>query len=62
MAKPGSLPYEYYVSVTASDGYTVKIRAVCMGPGFTNKDLPKTSPSFLLEVGGGSSAVDLLAL
>jgi pimeloyl-ACP methyl ester carboxylesterase len=33
-----------------------------MGPGYTNTSLPKTSPSFLLEVGGGSSAVDLTAV
>jgi pimeloyl-ACP methyl ester carboxylesterase len=33
-----------------------------MGPGFTNKNEPVTTPRFLLEVGGGSAAVDLYAI
>ena len=33
-----------------------------MGPGFTDLEKPMSSPSFILEVGGGSSAVDLTAI
>ena len=33
-----------------------------MGPGYTDLTKPMTSPSFILEVGGGSAAVDLIAI
>lgn len=57
-----SFPNERYVTVKTAAGYSVKIRTVCMGPGFTDKNLNVTSPRFLLEVGGGSAAVDLYAI
>jgi hypothetical protein len=59
MTKPGAQPFERYVTVEGFDGFKVNLRTVCMGPGFNDTKLEKTSPSFLLEVGGGASAIDL---
>lgn len=62
VTKPLALSHESYVTVKTSAGYSVKIRTICMGPGFTNKNVPVSTPRFLLEVGGGSAAVDLYAI
>ena len=62
VTKPLAFPNERYVTVKTAAGYSVNIRTVCMGPGFTNKSEPVTTPRFLLEVGGGSAAVDLYAI
>ena len=57
---PGSVPNEQFVTIETN--IKLKMRVQCMGPYFENKALPLTQDIILLEVGGGSSGVDLIGL
>jgi len=60
--KPGVMNGEKYLTVVDPQGYSLSIRVYCTGPFYDNDTLKITSPAILLEVGGGSSAVDLIGL
>ncbi len=56
---PGDLAFEKYVTVTDTEGHKISIRTQCMGPA--NKT-DMTDTVVLLEVGGGSSGIDMIGL
>jgi hypothetical protein len=57
---PGALDGEKFVTVTLN-GNDLSIRTYCKGPSYDNNKAP-TSPSILLEVGGGSAGIDLIGI
>jgi len=44
------------------NGDEITIRTYCRGPSYDNKTENATNPAILLEVGGGSAAVDLIGI
>ena len=44
------------------DGDQITIRTYCRGPSYDKKTENATNPAILLEVGGGSAAVDLIGI
>ena len=61
MTQPAALNHERYITTHSDSGLEVKIRVYCIGPGFSDAS-PITTTSILIEVGGGSSAYDLIGL
>lgn len=59
---PIAVPGERFVKVTDASGRSISMRTQCMGPGYTNSSLNVTDTVVLIEVGGGSSAIDMIGI
>lgn len=63
--EPNAIEGEIYVTTVETEtSRSVKLRVYCTGPHFDieKKLLSVTTPSFLLEAGGGAAGIDLIGL